>query len=175
MLAVAIKEFFKVLPSAKSLVASRVEIFQTPSPDTHPFVCRSAKNNGIRGYIKADERFLNPKGTLSFAQDTFFCFYQSEAYFTGNGVKILAPKFALNTQAGLFICTSINKAVSNLSWGESGGVAKIENIEFYAPLKEDGSLDIELMTDFINGLFKLHVKKLEKSFYQLKTELKGVC
>lgn len=46
--------------------------------NSYPYVVRATTNNGVRGYIVAEEENLNPKSTLSFAQDTFTVFFKKK-------------------------------------------------------------------------------------------------
>ncbi|WP_120952966.1 hypothetical protein [Helicobacter sp. L8] len=77
--------------------------FSTPTPCTLrscqkrafcPYVVCSARNNGIRGFIKKDLSFLNPGKTLSFVMDAFSVFYQENPYFTDNKIGIYKAEWA---------------------------------------------------------------------------------
>ena len=54
----------------------------------YPYVARGSSNNGIRGYITEDEKYLSPAKSLSFGQDTATVYYQPDAYFTGDKIKV---------------------------------------------------------------------------------------
>lgn len=88
-----LKELFLITPTKKVFNAQDIILNEQFSTESYPYVVRSAINNGIRGFTKQDLVFLNPKNTLSFAQDTFMVFYQKDSYFTGNNVKVLVPRF----------------------------------------------------------------------------------
>lgn len=47
----------------------------------YPYVARGSLNNGIRGFITQDEKYLNAGNTISFGQDTATIFYQEKPYF----------------------------------------------------------------------------------------------
>lgn len=111
--------------------ANALNISEQPFEGSHPYVVRSSKNNGIRGYIKEDEAALNPAKTISFAQDTAEMFYQEEAYFTGNNVKVASIKDGthLNEMSALFIITALRKSMSAFHWGMSFELEKIKDIK----------------------------------------------
>lgn len=82
-------DLFEISSSKKIFHSQEVKINDTQKHYSYPYVVRSTINNGIRGYIEESDEYLNPKNTLTFAQDTFITFYQDQPYFTGNKVKVL--------------------------------------------------------------------------------------
>lgn len=92
----------------------------------YPYIARGSSNNGIRGYITEDERYLSPKNTLTFGQDTATVFYQPSAYFTGDKIKVMSLKcHTLNDRLGRYLIAVITKAFSSFSWGQSSFNEKI--------------------------------------------------
>lgn len=92
----------------------------------YPYIARGSSNNGIRGYITEDEKYLSPKNTLTFGQDTATVFYQPSAYFTGDKIKVMSLKcYALNDRLGRYLIAVITKAFSSFSWGQSSFSEKI--------------------------------------------------
>lgn len=92
----------------------------------YPYIARGSSNNGIRGYITEDEKYLSPKNTLTFGQDTATVFYQPSAYFTGDKIKVMSLKcYALNGRLGRYLIVVITKAFSSFSWGQSSFSEKI--------------------------------------------------
>jgi len=83
-----IGELFEINSYKKRFDANKVQIEEAG----FPYVVRTALNNGIRGYIKEDEEFLNEGNTISFGQDTATMFYQEKPYFTGDKIKIVKCK-----------------------------------------------------------------------------------
>lgn len=77
-------DLFEVCSSKKIFHANTIKnIYDFEKEGTYPYVVRSAIDNGIRGYIRENENYLNPANTLSFAQDTFFGFLSRKALFHG--------------------------------------------------------------------------------------------
>lgn len=114
--------------------ACNVQIEDLQVEGSHPYVVRTSKNNGLRGYIKADESTLNPGETISFAQDTARMFYQKEPYFTGNKVKVMSIKGREMTEnIALFLITCLNKAFSLFGWGQSYDVKVLADVKLSLP------------------------------------------
>ena len=133
--------------------ACNVSIEDERTESNHPYVVRTSQNNGIRGYISEDESKLNPANTISFAQDTAQMFYQSEAYFTGNKVKVLSGKgHALTEKIATFLITCMNKAFSNFAWGSSYDTKLLQNVMLSLPVKIQSGLDFGLVTEIIGGV-----------------------
>lgn len=150
---------FEVLSSKKIFHANKVEIYDYQVKDSLPYVVRMAGNNGIKGYIKENIKFANPKNILTFAQDTFIISYQKFDYFTGNNVKILKPNFQYVSENVLkYIAVCLQKAVSPFSWGVGSSFEFIENLKIKLPIKDENlgddleNIDFKFMEDFIAEL-----------------------
>ena len=175
---IKIKDIFEVVSSKKIFHANNLIIYEKNDYNSYPYVVRSSKNNGIRGFIKEDIKFLNQGNTLSFAQDTFTIFYQPNSYFTGNKVKVLIPKIKFNEKIATYIITSINKTLNNYTWGVTSDVEFIKNISFIMPFKNK-KIDYEFIESYINEIEKEHIESLEQerqnqlNTYLSITELKS--
>lgn len=156
-----IGDWFEVLSSNKIYHAANLHIEDKPKNDYYPYVVRSAQNRGIKGYIKKPIEFLNSENTISFAQDTFFAFYQEKPYFTGNNVKILKPLFEYSRNILLFIETSINKSMLKNTWGMGSGKEYVENIEILLPSKNNEP-DWDFMEGYIKEMEERYIKKVDK-------------
>lgn len=175
---IKIKDIFEVVSSKKIFHANNLIIYEKNDYNSYPYVVRSSKNNGIRGFIKEDIKFLNQGNTLSFAQDTFTIFYQPNSYFTGNKVKVLIPKIKFNEKIATYIITSINKTLNNYTWGVTSDVEFIKNISFIMPFKNK-KIDYGFIESYINEIEKEHIEALEQerqnqlNTYLSITELKN--
>lgn len=168
---------FEVLSSKKIFHANKVEIYDCQVKDSLPYVVRMAGNNGIKGYIKENIKFVNPKNTLTFAQDTFIISYQKFDYFTGNNVKILKQNFQYVSENVLkYIVVCLQKAVSPFSWGVGSSFEFIENLKIKIPIKNENlgddleNIDFKFMEDFIAELEAQRIAELEA--YLITTNLK---
>ncbi len=126
----------------------------------YPYVARSSVNNGIRGYITENEKYLNNANTISFGQDTATIFYQEEPYFTGDKIKIFTYREKeLNKNLACYLITAMKKAFQNFSWGQTSFDEKIlNNIEIKLPISNDGFIDYNFIDNFINAQQKLALK-----------------
>lgn len=74
----------------KRFDANKVTV--SPTGD-YPYIVRMGSNNGQKGFINEDAKFLNDGNTISFGQDTATMYYQEKPYFTGDKIKILKPRY----------------------------------------------------------------------------------
>lgn len=80
-----IGDLFEIKTSKRRFDANKIQL----SEEGHPYVVRTASNNGIKGFLKENEKYLNEGNTISFGQDTATMFYQKQPYFTGDKIKVL--------------------------------------------------------------------------------------
>lgn len=118
-----IGELFDISTPKKKFNANAIE-FGTK----YRYVVRTSQNNGVRGFLDEDEKYLNPANTISFGQDTATIFYQDQPYFTGDKIKIMnfLPN-KLNPMIACYLLSVMNKAFSTFQWGQSSFNEKILN------------------------------------------------
>lgn len=140
-----------VISNSKGVNANQVEF-----GGSSPYVTRTEKNNGIAGYIYADDLDkINPENTISFGQDTWTLFYQSEPYFTGNRVKVLKLKdenFKLTEEVALYLITAMKKVLVGLTWGTSKNEVNFKNRTICLPVTSSGEIDWQYMQERIAEL-----------------------
>ena len=152
---VSVVNFFLILylPTKKKINANIVTF-----NGEFPYVARGEGENGIRGYIDFDEKFLNPSNTISFGQDTVTMYYQPNAYFTGDKIQIfkLNKKYGkLTENIALYLISSMKKAFTNFSWGQSSfALDVISNIDIELPVTKSGTIDFEYMEKYIQVIKK---------------------
>ena len=150
-----IGDLFEVNSYKKRFDANKVNILEKG----HPYVVRTALNNGIRGYLKEDEKFLNEGNTISFGQDTATMFYQEKPYFTGDKIKIIKSKYKeFNKLNSHFFVSAMSKSFSTFAWGSSSfSISIIENQEIYLPIKNN-EINFEFMETLISAIQKEIIK-----------------
>ncbi|MBG9984449.1 restriction endonuclease subunit S [Aerococcaceae bacterium DSM 111022] len=153
-------DLFDVKSSKKIYHANQVIVYEEQINKSHPYVVRATTNNGVKGYIVAEEDNLNPESTLSFAQDTFTVFFQKEKYYTGNKVKILIPKISISDESIKFMSTLVQYAINKYGWGDGSTVESISNIKIFVPLFNE-KIDFEFMESFVAELEAKHIAELE--------------
>ena len=149
-----------VISNSKGVNANQVKF-----GGSYPYVTRTEKDNGIAGYIYADNLDkINPANTISFGQDTWTLFYQSEPYFTGNRVKILKLKdenFKLTEEVALYLITAMKKVLVGLTWGTSKNEVNFENRIICLPVTSSGEIDWQYMQERIAELEQERIAELE--------------
>lgn len=164
---------FDIFPTKKKINANEISF-----GGTHPYVARGSNNNGIRGYIDFDEKYLNPANTISFGQDTATMYYQPESYFTGDKIQV----FELNKRYGvlsenvaLYLIELMSKAFADFSWGQqSFAVNVIANIEINLPITKSGNINFGYMERYIQGIEKLAIADVVKYKNQVIATTKQV-
>ena len=158
-----IGDLFEVMSSNKIFHANNLRIFDKRIEGSYPYVVRMISNNGVRGYIIENEKFLNKGNTLSFAQDTFSVFYQKKPYFTGNKVKVLKFKENFNERNIFFVVSSFQKLLKNYSWGIGSTTEQIKEFKIKLPTK-NGKIDFDFMENLVKAIQKKIIKKLIKRY-----------
>ena len=144
-------DVFEVVSYKKRFDANKVCVYET---GRYPYIVRMGTNNGQKGYINEDTKYLNDGNTISFGQDTATVFYQEKPYFTGDKIKILKPKFHefCKNNAQFFIA-AMNLAFSSFSWGSSSfNMEIIKDVKLTLPSTFDGRIDFVFMESFIAEL-----------------------
>ena len=152
-----LKDLFDILPTKKKFNAGDIEF-----GGRYRYIARGEGDNGIRGYITEDVQYLNDKNTLSFGQDTATLFYQDEAYFTGDKIKVLRPKdhVKLNRNTAQMFVAAIRRSFSGFSWGSSSyKVSVIDSTKIQLPVS-NGEIDFYFIDSFISAIKKIAIKDL---------------
>ena len=153
-------DIFKISSPKKRFNANTVQF-----GGKYPYIARGSSNNGIRGYITEDVQFLNPAKSLTFGQDTATVFYQPDAYFTGDKIKVLIlKKHNINEQIAQYFITAIAKAFSSFTWGQNSFNEKIlKSTEIILPVQESLEMNHLYTADDINyGYMENYINAIEK-------------
>lgn len=149
-----ISDLFDLKSSVKKINANTIEF-----NGKYPYVARTSNNNGIKGYINYDEKHLNKAKTISFGQDTATIFYQKDAYFTGDKIKVLDYKFGeLTSRLASYFISSMNKAFQSFAWGQSSFNENILKSMYICLPTKDNKIDTKSMETFISAIQKLVIK-----------------
>ncbi len=104
--------------------------------DSKPFLGRSALNNGITGYVRDREGYLNKGNQITIALDgsTGSTFYQPDDFYCGQNIWILKPKhFKVNEKIGIWFATLISKTVEDYTYNISLTKSRLRNVELIIP------------------------------------------
>ena len=149
---------FEVESYTKRFDANKVVIKEKGQ---YPYIVRTSANNGQKGFIDANEEYLNDGNTIAFGQDTATMFYQEKPYFTGDKIKVLKPKIAkFNKNNAQFFLVAMRKPFELFSWGTSSyNVEIIKSQKIVLPTK-DGDIDFDFMESFVAELEAQRVAEL---------------
>jgi len=117
-----------------------------------PYVTSSDNNNGITSFV--DEEATNQAGTITANRggSVGFFFYQPIPYkATPVDVRILTPKFKINTYIGLFLKTVLQLEKYRYNYSRKMGSDRLAQSKIKLPSKE-GKPDWQYMEDYIKGL-----------------------
>ena len=137
-----------------------------------PYITRTAKNNGIYGFVKnQDEFYVNSGNTISFGAETASFFYQQHSYITGNKMYYLHNKH-LNKYNGMFISVCLHKNIKDCFSYSNGAIPeRVMRKSVMLPVTDEGKPDYQFMEDYIKELiekkkeqYKNYVKNIIKSF-----------
>lgn len=155
--AVKMSEIFTISTPKKRFDANKIEF-----GGIYPYIARGDKNNGVRGYITEDIKFLNSGNTISFGQDTATMFYQAEPYFTGDKIKVFTEKTGrLNRQNAQYIITSMKRAFSLFGWGSSSFNEKVLNDTTMSLPFSNGKIAFDFMENFVSELQASRLRELQ--------------
>ena len=159
-MAFALGDVFEIYSPKKRFNANAVQF-----GGKYPYVARGSSNNGIRGYITEDVQYLNPAKSFSFGQDTATVFYQPDAYFTGDKIKVMVLRnHDLNDELAQYFITVITKAFSTFAWGQSSFNEKIlKATKIILPIIESPDHDHKYTVNDIDyGYMQERIAELEQ-------------
>jgi hypothetical protein len=144
----------------KRFDANKVEVLKVGK---YPYVVRMGSNNGQKGFINEDVKFLNEGNTISFGQDTATMYFQEKPYFTGDKIKILKPKEKrFSKKNAQFFISTMMKAFSTFSWGSSSfNVNIIKNQKVSLPVTKDEKIDFDFIESFLAKLESIQINKID--------------
>lgn len=121
-----------------------------------PLVSSGTQDNGIVKYINedGDGKAQIFKGNCLTLDMFCNCFYQpNDFYSVSHGrVNILIPKFELNREIGLFLCTIINLQQYKYSYGRAVYSSVAEKMIIKLPVDINGNPDWKYMEDYISNI-----------------------
>lgn len=153
-------DLFDVLSYKKRFDANKVTLVEKGG---FPYIVRQSYNNGQKGCINEDVKYLNVGNTISFGQDTATMFYQKVPYFTGDKIKILYPRDSrFSKDNSQFFLACMRQSFKNFSWGsQSFSINVIGNQSIYLPQTSTGEIDFAFMENFVHGLEESRIRELK--------------
>lgn len=148
----------------------------TENSGSTPYLCASAENNGVSGYISYDDpSFLNRGNCVFIGGKTFVISFQEKDFFSNDSHNLalyLKEKKYSHQNVLLGLATCINLSLRHkYSWGNSISLQKIKHDFVTLPL-ENGRPDFELLGNLTSALKKLVLKTVDDFVTYKTTELK---
>lgn len=118
----------------------------------YPFIGATDANNGITAHVANDE-FLHEgnKITVSYNGSIVEAFYQPVPFVASDDVNVLYPKFPLNQDIAIFLCTLIRQEKYRYNHGRKWHAEKMRESVIRLPAR-NGAPDWEWMERFVKGL-----------------------
>lgn len=117
-----------------------------------PFITSIDNNNGLTAFVdcgalhKANTLSVNRNGSVAEA------FYQNNDYCSTEDVHVFNPKFEMNPQIGLFICTLLKLEKYRYGYGRKWGIERMNNTYIRLPVSGTGAPDWDYMKKYIDQL-----------------------
>lgn len=119
---------------------------------TTPYVTSSNSNNGITDYVEGEA--TNSAGTITANRggSVGYFYYQPVAYkATPVDVRILKPKFQINSFNAMFLITILQMEKYRFNYSRKMGTDRLSNLSIKLPIK-NREPDFEFMENFIKSL-----------------------
>lgn len=92
-------DLFEVVSYKKRFDANKVCVYET---GRYPYIVRMGTNNGQKGYINEDTKYLNDGNTISFGQDTATVFIRK------SHILLVTKSRSLSRNYMSFVRTTLN-------------------------------------------------------------------
>lgn len=142
-----LKDFFEVSASRDSLSDDLTEGGRTP------YVTSSESNNGVTSFF--EEKATNKAGTITANRggSVGYFFYQPGDYLaTPVDVRILTPKFQLDSFVGLFVKTILQLEKYRYNYSRKMGTDRLNQFKIKLPVVSGGNPDWDYMRNYIKSL-----------------------
>lgn len=130
-----------------------------------PYLCASAENNGVNGYISYNTDLLEQGNCVFIGGKTFVVSYQKEDFYSNDSHNIaLYLKDYAPTRANLLsLVTFVRKSLGHkYTWGDSVSKAKIKGDTITLPTLDGKQPDFNAMERLIAALQKIVIADVAK-------------
>jgi hypothetical protein len=108
-----------------------------PAGSLTPYVTSSELNNGITTYVDEESDFGDITITANRGGSVGYFFYQPMNYMaTPVDVRILKPKFKINSFNAMFLCTILQMEKYRFNFSRKMGTARLKGLSIKLPAKE---------------------------------------
>lgn len=126
------------------------------------FIGATSQDNGITARIE-NEGFRYPANTItvSYNGSVGEAFYQEESYWASDDINVLAPRFKLNREIALYICSLIRQVGRRYAYTFKWTREIMKNDTICVPVDSLGAIDFGYMESFIRALEEDRIRALE--------------
>ncbi len=119
------------------------------------YITRTAENNGcelLADIREIDSKNIEKANAISIGDTTATCFYQDEAFITGDHMVVIRADEWLNPYTALYILTILNNEQYKYSYGRAFLMERIKETLVKLPQGNDGKPDWKKMENYIKSL-----------------------
>ena len=155
-------DYFDVV-IGKSLDANKMEY-----TGSRPYITRKTTNNGLEGFIDAEEELLNiAYPVITIGNETCTPFVQTFPFFTGTKVNIMIPKFAMSRYVLQFVSMCIAQLRDRFSYSFTINSTRLKELRVQLPKSASGTPDWEYMEEYMQGEEQA-IRKVTTPYYTEK-------
>ena len=145
-----------------NILASNIKL----GSGTTPYLCASAEDNGICGYISHNNDLLEQGNCVFIGGKTFVVSYQKDDFFSNDShnIALYLKDYAPTRLNQLSLVTCVKKSLGHkYTWGDSVSKAKINKDTIMLPVCSDGETpDLASMEQIIAAVQKIVIADVAK-------------
>lgn len=145
-----------------NILASNVKL----GSGTTPYLCASAEDNGICGYISYNNDLLEQGNCVFIGGKTFVVSYQKDDFFSNDShnIALYLKDYAPTRLNQLSLVTCVKKSLGHkYTWGDSVSKAKINKDTIMLPVCADGETpDLATMEQIVAAVQKIVIADVAK-------------
>lgn len=145
-----------------NILASNIKL----GSGTTPYLCASAEDNGICGYISHNNDLLEQGNCVFIGGKTFVVSYQKDDFFSNDShnIALYLKDYAPTRLNQLSLVTCVKKSLGHkYTWGDSVSKAKINKDTIILPVCSDGETpDLASMEQIIAAVQKIVIADVAK-------------
>lgn len=147
-----LSDIFEQVYKGKSYNAQDLIFLPFKTSSSLPYATRTDENNGIKGFV-LNNNFsdIESSNAITIGDTTSTIYYQDSDFICGEHIVILRSQH-LNKYRAMFIVSILNKERFRYCYGRAYTLANIKKTKLRLPIKQDGSLNLEFMENYIKSL-----------------------
>ena len=120
-------------------------------------------NNCITAKISNDSNLHEPGAiTVAYNGSVGASFYQEDIFWASDDINVLRPKFEMNRNIALFMCTLLRKASARYEFIDKWKLTDMEADVLYLPVDDSGSPDWKYMEAFMEQKINNANKRIDR-------------